>query len=279
MSALADLRELIERRSVIGQFVAEELRSGHRDKVLGNLWQLIDPLALMMVYYVVWSLVLGRRPPDFMAYLLSGIITFRMFRGSVVGSAGVLRSQVRLIREVYFPKAALPAAIAMARLYDFIWSLVALGIVLVLLLYRQAHATPEIAAKIQHPLAFGWNVLWLPAAVALLFVFSLGCSYVMAVAGALFRDTSNILYFTFRMWLYLSPLFYYEEHVPKIGGFRIFYRVNPFTHLFRMVRNALIYDKPPTFDGTVYLVGLSLAALILGFWLFSRYEGTIVKQL
>ena len=279
MSALADVRELIERRSVIGQFVGAELRSGHRDKALGNLWQLIDPLALMMVYYVVWSLVLGKRPPDFMAYLLSGIITFRMFQGSVTGSAGVLRGQVRLIREVYFPKAALPTAMTLARLYDFLWALVALGIVLALLLYRQAHATPEMAAKITHPLAFGWNVLWLPAAIAVLFIFSLGCSYVMAVVGVLFRDTPNILHFGFRIWLYLSPLFYYEEHVPKSGAFRLFYRVNPFTHLFRMVRNSLIYDRPPTLDGTVYVVGVSLAALILGFWLFSRFEGTIVKQL
>lgn len=279
MSALADLRELIDRRAVIGQFVGAELKSGHRDKALGNLWQLIDPLALMLVYFVVWSIVLGTRPPDFMAYLLSGIVTFQMFQGSVVGAAGVLRGQVRLIREVYFPRAALPTAMTLARLYDFGWALVALGMVLALLLYRQAHATPEMAAKITHPLAFGWNVLWLPAAVAVLFVFSLGFAYIFAVVGALFRDTPNILQFVFRMWFYLSPMFYYEEKVPKIGLFRLFYRINPFTHLFRMVRNSLIYDQPPTLDGTVYVVGVSLAALILGFWLFSRCEGTVVKQL
>ena len=125
MSALADLKELVERRTVVGHFVGAELKSGHRDKALGNLWQLIDPLALMAVYYVVWSLVLGRRPPDFMAYILSGIITFRMFQGSVIGSASVLRSQVRLIREVYFPKSSLPLAMTLARLYDFLWAVVA----------------------------------------------------------------------------------------------------------------------------------------------------------
>ena len=280
MSALADLKELIDRRSVTAQFVVAELKSGHRDKVLGNLWQLFDPLALMLVYYVVWSLILGRRPPDFMAYLLSGIITFQMFQGSVVGSSSVLRGQVRLIKEVYFPRTALPTAITLARLYDFIWALAALGLVLVVLLYRQAHWVPgPHVPEIKHPLAFGWNVLWLPAAVAVLFVFSLGCSYVMAVAGALFRDTPNILQFVFRLWFYLSPMFYYEESVPHVGVVRLFYRVNPFTHLFRMVRNSLIYDKPPTLDGSVYVVGVSLAVLIFGFWVFSRCEGAVVKQL
>jgi lipopolysaccharide transport system permease protein len=279
MSAVADLKELIQRRNVIWQFVGAELRSGHRDKVLGNLWQLIDPLAMMLVYFVVWSLILGKRPPDFMAYILSGIIVFQMFQGSVIGASSVLRNQVRLIREVYFPKASLPTAVAVARLYDFAWALMALGLLLVFLLYRQAHATPEQAAKITHPLALGWNVLWLPAAVAVLFIYSLGFAYIFAVTGALFRDTPNILQFVLRMWFYLSPLFYYESNVPKNGIFRLFYRVNPFTHLFRMIRNALIYDKPPTFDGTVYVVGVSVAALLFGFWLFSRAEGTVVKQL
>ena len=279
MSVLADLKELVARRTVVSSFVGAELKSGHRDKALGNLWQLIDPLALMAVYYIVWSLVLGRRPPDFMAYILSGIITFRMFQGSVIGSSSVLRNQVRLIKEVYFPKSSLPVAVTVARLYDFLWALVALGMVLVILLYRQSHASPDMVAQIKHPLAFGWNVLWLPAAIAVLFIFSLGCAYIMAVAGALFRDTPNILQFVFRLWFYLSPMFYYEENVPKTGIFRLFYRINPFTHLFRMVRNSLIYDKSPTLDGALYAVGVSLAVLIFGFWLFSRCEGTVVKQL
>jgi ABC-type polysaccharide/polyol phosphate export permease len=282
MSALTDLRELIDRRAVIGQFVAAELRSGHRDKLLGNLWQLIDPLALMLVYYVVWSLVLGRRPPDFMAYILSGIITFQMFQGSVIGSSGILRGQARLIREVYFPKASLPTAIAIARLYDFIWALFALGMVLIWLLYKQAHWVPGPGMPpIKHPLAFGWNALWLPAAAALLFTFSLGFSYVFAVAGALFRDTPNILQFVFRMWFYLSPMFYYgdEKTVLRHRLFHLFYRVNPFTHLFRMVRNSLIYDRPPTLDGTVYVAAVALGTLVFGFWLFSRCESAVVKQL
>ena len=282
MSALADLKELIDRRAVIGQFVGAELKSGHRDKLLGNLWQLIDPLALMFVYYVVWSLVLGRRPPDFMAYILSGIITFQMFQGSVVGSSTVLRSQVRLIREVYFPKSALPTAITLARLYDFLWALFALGLVLVVLLYRQAHWVPGPGMPaIKHPLAFGWNALWLPAAALVLLTFSLGFAYMFAVAGALFRDTPNILQFVFRMWFYLSPMFYYGDERTVTGNvvFHLFYRLNPFTHLFRMVRNALIYNRPPTLDGTVYVVGVSVAVLVFGFWLFSRCEGTVVKQL
>jgi ABC-type polysaccharide/polyol phosphate export permease len=277
MSAIADLKELIQRRSVLFHFVTTDLKTGHRDKVLGNLWQLVDPLAFMVVYYVVWSIILGKRGPDFTAYLLSGIIVFRAFQDSVVASSGVMRGNARLIREVYFPKAALPAALVISRLYDFAWSLGALLLLEGYLIYAQAHLTAEQAARITHPIALGANVLWLPGVVALLFIFSLGVSYLAAVAGALFRDTPNILSFVLRLWFYLSPLFYYPENVP--GNIWFLYRINPFTHFFRLFRASLIYDKPPGTDGTLYIAGLSVAVLVVGFTVFSKCEGTVVKQL
>ncbi|MFB3883111.1 MAG: ABC transporter permease [Armatimonadota bacterium] len=277
MSAIADFRELIQRRSVLRHFITTELKTGHRDKVLGNLWQLVDPLSFMLVYYAVWSIILGTRGPDFTAYLLSGIIVFRAFQDSVVGSSTVMRSQARLIKEVYFPKAALPAALAICRLYDFVWALGALLLLQFYLMYQQAHATPEQAAHITHPISLGLNALWLPGVVALLFMFSLGASYLAAVAGALFRDTPNILTFLLRLWFYLSPLFYFPENVPRDIWF--LYRINPFTHFFRLFRASLIYNRAPGVDGALYIIGLSIFVLLLGFVVFSRSEGAVVKQL
>lgn len=282
VSVLGDIKELAQRRAVIGHFVSAELKTGHRDKVLGNLWQLIDPLTFMLVFYVVWSIILGRRGPDFMAYLLSGIVTFQMFQDSVIASSSVLKTQVRLIREVYFPKAALPTAVTLARLYDFAWALGALGLLLVYLIHHQSHATPAELAKIEHPISFGWHVIWLLFAVAILFMFSLGCAYLSAIAGALFRDTPNILAFVFRIWFYLSPLFYYPEEVQRNATLRkvyLLYRINPFTHYFRLIRGALIYNEAPTLDGTLYIVGVSVLALVIGFAVFSRYESVVIKQL
>jgi len=280
MSVLTDLKELIRRRAVVGHFVSTTLKTGHRDKVLGNLWQLIDPLSFMLVYYVVWSIILGRRGPEFMLYLLSGIIVFRLFQDSVLGASGVLRSQVRLIREVYFPKAALPTAVAIARLNDFAWALAALIMLEVFFLHRQAHLTPEALAKIHHPLAFGWSILWLPLVVLALFLFSLGVSFMSAIAGVFFRDTPNILGFVFRLWFYLSPIFYYPEDVRRLSTkVWFFYRINPFSHFFRLLRASLIYDKPPGLDGMLYICIISVAALVIGFVIFSKCEGTAIKQL
>lgn len=277
MTAIAALRELIQKRAIVTHFVVAELKSGHRDKVLGNLWQLLDPMAFMLVYYFVWSVVLGTRGPDFTAYLLTGIITFNFFRSTAISSSNILPSRARLIREIYFPRAALPTAVTIARLYDFIWALGALFLLLVWLIYQQAHMGTAYHAKITHPVSFGLNALWFPLTLIILFAFTLGAAYVFAVVGALFRDTPNILNFALRIWFYLSPLFYYPDDVPRKVW--LFYRLNPFTHFFRMVRNALIYNQAPTFDGVTYIAAISVAVLVAGFTLFVRYEGSVTKQL
>jgi ABC-type polysaccharide/polyol phosphate export permease len=276
MSVLSDFRELVQRRSIVRHFFIADLKTGHRDKVLGNIWQLVDPLAFMLVYYVVWSIVLGRRGPDRTVYLLSGIITFRVFSDMVLAASNSLRSHARLIREVYFPKASLPTAVALSRLHDFAWALAALFLLQLYAIHVQGRAA-DSGIVITHPVSLGIHILWLPAAVGLLFAFSLGCSYLSAIGGVLFRDTPNILSFLLRIWFYLSPLFYYEEDVPR--NIFTFYRVNPFTHFFRLIRNAMLYDRPPTLNGTVYVACLSIVVLIIGFVVFSKFEGAAVKQL
>jgi len=95
-----------------------------------------------------------------------------------------------------------------------------------------------------------------------------------------FRDTPNILTFTFRIWFYLSPLFYYPEDARhKMRKLWFLIRINPFTHFFRLLRNALIYNEPPTLNGTLYIAALSVITLVVGFVLFAKYESAVIKQL
>lgn len=277
MSIADQLRELVRRRGVIWHFFMSELKSDHRDKVLGNLWHLIDPLAFMLVYYTVWAIVLGRRGPDFMAYLFVGIICYQFFQGSVVRSAQILRSHIGLIRGVYFPKAALPTAAVLSQLYGFLCGLLVLGILMVFFLVKQSRLDPQQLAAVPHPLSVGINLAWLPVVAAVEFAFCLGASYLFAVIGVWFRDTPNIMAFVLRLLFYLSPIFYYPEDLPE--RFRLFYLLNPFSHFFAFMRGALIYNTPPVLSSMLYLIGFSLALLAIGFVAFARGEGTVVKQL
>jgi len=277
MSVTEQVAELVERRNVIWHFVLSELKSEHRDKLLGNLWHLIDPLAFMLVYYAVWAVILGRRGPDFMAYLFVGIICYQFYQSSVVRAAQILRSHVGLIRGVYFPKAALPTAVVLSQLYGFLCGLAVLGLLMVFFLINQARMPPEQLAEVHHPLSVGLNLLWLPLVTGIECLFCLGSSYLFAIAGVWFRDMPNVMAFVLRLSFYLSPIFYYPEDLPE--RFRVFYLANPFSHFFGIMRGALIYNRPPSLEGMLYLTGISLAVLVIGLAVFFRREGTVVKHL
>ena len=277
MSTLAQVQELVNRRGIVFHFFLSELKSDHRDKLLGNLWHLIDPLAFMLVYYAVWGIILGRRGPDFMAYLFVGIICYQFFQGTVVRASQILRAQIGLIRGVYFPKAALPTAVVLSQLYAFLCGVAVLGILMVFFLVRQARMTPAQLEATAHPLSVGVNLLWFPIVAGVEFVFCLGAAYLFAIVGAWFRDTPNILAFMLRLLFYLSPIFYHPEELP--AKFRVFYLANPFSHFFSAMRGALIYNTAPQLGPFLYLIGLSLFLVFVGFVVFARHEGSVVKQL
>jgi ABC-type polysaccharide/polyol phosphate export permease len=277
MTLLGQLRELIQRRSVIAVFYSSELKSTHRDKLLGNLWHLIDPLSFMMVYYVVWSIITRRRQSDFMAYMFVGIVCFEFFQGAVIRSSQILRSQIGLIRGIYFPKSALPAAVVFSQFYGFACAVLALGGLMTFFMIAQSHLTPAQLAQHPHPLSVGINLLWFPAIAGIEVVFCLGCAYLFAILGAYFSDTGNVLNFVLRLLFYMSPLFYYPENVPK--RFLLFYNLNPFSYFFAYLRGALIYNTGPDASGLLYLVALALITFVVGFAVFARYEMRVVKQL
>ena len=83
-SVLENAKEVLSRLETIQYLVASELRAGHRNKVLGNLWTLLDPLLLLGVYFLVFGLGLrqaGDNPGEFVIYLSIGLIAFHALTG------------------------------------------------------------------------------------------------------------------------------------------------------------------------------------------------------
>ena len=93
MSALSDeppedvpgpVRRLLQRRETLWFLVLSNLRAGHRDKLLGNFWNLLDPLLFMGVYFLVFGIGFRQAqgsPREFVIYLAIGVIVWRFFDG------------------------------------------------------------------------------------------------------------------------------------------------------------------------------------------------------
>jgi lipopolysaccharide transport system permease protein/teichoic acid transport system permease protein len=278
-------RQLWARRETIRFLTSSSLKSGHRDKVLGHLWNLLDPLMFMLVYYFVFGVLFklagGGRSSEFMLYILVGILAFRFISSTISQAAGCIRTHRGLIHEINFPKAVFPVSVALSRLYDFLWGLVVMfGFLMIV------GNWPTV------------QILWLPVLVVLMVVFTLGVALVVAYLGAFFADTTNVVAVAMRLLFYCSPVFYFvrDEVGYKVDGglcvefvkyralfhsdlARLVYMWNPIACLFECFRDVLLWGRAPDLHLLHQVAVVSIIICVVGFAVFTRSEGRFAKYI
>jgi len=259
-------RRLYERRETIWYLVGANLKAGHRNKTLGNLWNLLDPLASLAVYYLVFGIWLNqarRGTADYLIYLFTGVLAWRFLDGALAQAVNCIRSNRGLVSEINFPKAVFPLAICLSRLYDFLWGLLVLLVVLVLV-----DRAPTLHA------------LWLGPLICMQLLLTMGLAFIVAYLGAFFADTANIMTVVLRLGFYASPILYYVRgpHATRIPEkYLAIYMLNPMAGLMESYRAALAGHQHPDPWQMLYVLGVALAVLIAGYGIFSRGEGKFAK--
>ena len=267
-SPFAVLRRVLGCGEMIRLLTWSQLASGHRDKLLGNVWSLLDPLLTLAVYYLVFGIGFRQAadsPREFVLYLFLGIVVWRFFSESINQATGCLRSQRGLILAADFPKAVIPISICTARLYDLAWSLAVV-----------AGAAWLLGTQ------FTSQVVWLVPILALLFALTLGLSFLVAYTGLFFADTANVVGAFLRLWVLVSPIFYFaRSHHGRPGivppGLLDYYMLNPMAGLLEASREVLIWQSAPRGADLAYVAGVALGLLTLGFVVFARGEGRFAK--
>ena len=264
-SRRSHLRELYGRRETILYLVSSNLKAGHRNKALGNLWNLLDPLLSLVVYFVVFGLLFQQargRSGNYLIYLFVGVLAFRFLDGTVHQAVNCIRGNRALINEINFPKAVFPLSISLSRLYDFLWGLVVL--VVAMLVTGQ-------------PLT--WQALWVVPLTVIELVFFTGLAYVVAYLGAFFADTANISTVALRLLFYASPVLYYVhgEHTRVPEQYLTVYMLNPMACLLEAYHDVLVRQQAPDPGYVLYVVGFAVVTLLVGYGIFSRGEGKFAK--
>jgi ABC-2 type transport system permease protein len=251
-------------RAVVTHFVGVQLTTSYRTKSLGFLWALLDPLLFMCVYYIVFGRIIAMRPLSFMIHLFVGVIAFRFLQGSAAQAAGVLRAHGGLIKEIRFPKVALPLSVIIARLFDF-------------------GAGWLIAIPLGFAFGYPPTPYWLaiPLFVAIQILFVAGFSLVTAYIGLFFADVENILAVLLRLWFYLSPVLYGLELVRQRTEASPFlyrlYLLNPMVSIIECYQACVQRAQWPAVQFVSYALVSSIATLLIGVLVFRRMEGQVAK--
>jgi ABC-2 type transport system permease protein len=281
--ASVDERARAQRRvrwELLVGLIRKDLKVKYQGSVLGFLWSLANPLLLLGVYTFVFQVVLKSGIPKFGFYLLSGLLVWNLFSGSVAFATGAVAGNAGLVKKVRFPLNVLP-------LTPVGFNLVHFGLqVLVLLLVM-------VAAGFTHFLGFGL-LLAIPAiAVALLLTVAL--SFLVAALNVRYRDTAHLVEVALMAGFWVNPIVYSISLVkPHLHGWHQFaYYLNPMASVVVSMQRALYANDVVLSRGPVladpgyayYLKWLALGAAVsalllwLGLSTYRRLAADFAEEL
>lgn len=271
---MSTVAELAESRELFVNLTLRELRGKYKRSVLGWTWSLLNPLATMVIFTVVFRFFLKVpiEPADpsglhvFAIFLLCGLLPWNFLSNGMSGSMGALISNSNLIKKVFFPREILVASNIASWVVSFILELGVLAVVLV------------VAGNFVLP--------WLVPALGLVIVqtmFVVGLGLLLSVLNVYFRDVQHLIGILLQIWFYATPIVYpisvVRDALADHPTLFTVYKLNPMVRFVEAYRDCL-YDLrfPPLLD-SLYLFGVSAATLALGVFVFSKLEPKLAEEL
>ncbi|WP_232820159.1 ABC transporter permease [Brachybacterium sp. YJGR34] len=261
------LKDLWTRRSFIQVLAVSKAQAENQNTYLGQVWALLSPLLNALVYVVIFGFILqvGRAGiENTIAFIVVGVFMFRFFERSVMAGAHSINHNLALVRSVKFPRAVLPIAGVLAELASLGPALV----VMVLISYLSGFL--PIAGRVTI------DVYWLllPAAVALLWIFSTGCAFLVARWVALTPDLDNLLPHIMRVLMYASGVIFSVDRYLGDFSWGWIVEYQPVAVYLYLVRSSILDEPAYPPDLSMWLLGIGWAALfvIAGFLVFWRGE-------
>jgi teichoic acid transport system permease protein len=255
------LRQLWRRREFAVELARTNLRSQHYNTALGQLWLILNPLLLGLVYFALVEIIgRGSRGIDFLAHLLLALFAFRLVSKSVRQGARSVVGGGRLILNTAFPRTLLPLSSVLTSFMLFLPTLA---------VYAVVHAMAGLPVTPQ--------ILWAVPIVALLVVFAAGMAMLVATVQVYFRDLSNFLPYAMRIWLYSSPILYYAAQVPE--KFKPILLVNPLYPLLTSLGDAVNFGREPRPGLLLAGLGWAVGAFVVGAVFFISREREFAVRL
>jgi ABC-type polysaccharide/polyol phosphate export permease len=260
LESFKEAREIVKYKELLRNLVARDIKKRYKRSALGFLWVMLDPLLMMLIFYLVFAGIFGASVGNYAAYVMSGLILWQLFaQGTKVSALAFLHSR-DLLNKVYLPKAIFPLSTVACSMVHFIFSL-----------------APLLALIIFSGASLSYDIVLLPFILCLVFVFSLGVSLTVSTLAVFFHDVIFIYDVILMGWMYLTPLFYPVSVLP--GWLRPFMSLNPFYHYTSLFR-ACLYDgtiaKTEHFiAGTLFAVG----SFLLGWVIYQRNKDRLIYYL
>ena len=261
VTAMTFFRTILERRELLWNLTARELKQRYKGSALGFLWSVLTPL-FMAAIYVVFLRLLARGVP--MEDILIGVFAWQYTTQCVMGGMMCVTGNANLVKKVFFPREILPMSQVAANGIGYLLSLLVQFPVLAFLLW---HGGASFSSA--WPLFLFW-MLWQT-------VFNLGLAMLVGALNVNFRDTQHLVGVGLSAWFFLSPVMYNMDFARNLAvrwpwAVDLLY-ANPMAVILNGYRAALLPGASAGFPPAAW-VGFALvpATLIAGATIYRRLQ-------
>jgi lipopolysaccharide transport system permease protein len=250
------LRELWRFRDLAFQLAARDVTIRYRQTAFGAAWAILQPLAFMAIFTVIFGRVAGIEPPGGLPYALfalAGLVPWMFFANSfLLGSESLVLNQA-LVSKIYFPRIFIPAAVVAAGCVDFSVSLaIFFAIILV------------------YGIVPGVAILALPLLIGIAIVTALGAGTLLSAVNVRYRDVRYIVPFATQMWFFLTPIVYPSDQFSE--PLRTLVAVNPMVGVVEGFRWAVLGAGSAPWEQIGISAAAAAALLFVAFTYFDRVE-------
>ncbi len=260
-------------RSVIARYrhslwllTTRDLKVRYSTSFLGYFWSILDPLVMAAIYWFVFTVIfqrgVGHEP--YIVFLLTALLPWTWFNGSISDSTRAFTKEARLIRSTKIPRTIWVARLVLSKGIEFV---VSIPVIVFFALITLGTPNPAVL----HP-----EVLLLPLAIAMQAILTLGVGLIVAPLVVFFRDLERAVKLGLRFMFYASPVVYGVVNVPE--RYRGLAAFNPMSGILSLYRAAFFPQELRWFDVGVSAV-LSVTILGIGLLIFRRTIKTVLKEI
>ena len=239
---------------LIYNLAKKDLKVRYKTAYLGFLWAILNPLLMMIVLTVIFSIFLRIKTDyPYSVFILTGLIPWAFFNLSLSSCTNSIVENSNLIKKVYFPREIIPVSIVLANLINFFLSIIILFVFL-------------LSFKIK----LTYFILFLPVIIVLQILFTVGISLLTSSLNVYYRDIRYIVEASLLMWFYATPVFSPVPMVPE--RIKSYYFLNPMAGIITSYRRILLEGKSPDFYLFTETFLISIAFLLIGYVVFKKIE-------
>lgn len=258
--------ELWRFRGFIAENVRREFTSRYKRTQLGFLWAIFQPLAMILIYTLVFARLMRPSLPGhtsafaYSIYLCAGSLTWGFFSELLGRSVGVFIQNANLIKKVNFPKLTLPVIVICSSL---IYYLIVMALFLLFLVVTGNFP--------------GLVVVYAVPVVFLLIVFSMGLGILFGTVNVFYRDVEQALGLVLQFWFWLTPIVYVNKSLPsEIAQIMAW---NPLWPIIAAMQMIFLERRGPEWSSLMYPGALAVVFFLAGFIVFRRLNAEIVDEL